>query len=118
MLAARKLVGGMGDCRRNSGGPIEEPDRFFEFQCISGLVIKCVCGAHIFTRQPTPSTPASADSKDMFDWQQSGAAWRLHENLLGLELANDHSAAIVYSFFQVFQQRIPMRCVVPYDIVF
>jgi hypothetical protein len=37
---------------------------------------------------------------------------------LGLELANDHAAAIVYSFFQMFQQRFPMRCVVPYDIVF
>jgi hypothetical protein len=54
----------------------------------------------------------------MFDWQQARAGWRHHENLLGLELANDDATAIVYSFFQVFQQRISMRCVVPYDSVF
>jgi hypothetical protein len=54
----------------------------------------------------------------MFDRQQSRASWRLNENLLGLELANDDATTIAYGFFQVFQQRVSMRCVVPYGIVF
>jgi hypothetical protein len=54
----------------------------------------------------------------MFDWQQSRADWHHHENLLGLELANDDATAIVYSFLQVLQQKISMRGGVPYDSVF
>jgi hypothetical protein len=54
----------------------------------------------------------------MFDWQQSRADWHHHENLLGLELANDDATAVVYGFLQVFQQRISMRRVVSDDSVF
>ena len=51
----------------------------------------------------------------MFDGQQSRADWHHHENLLGLELANDHATAVFYGFLQVFQQRISMCCVVSDD---
>jgi hypothetical protein len=36
----------------------------------------------------------------MLDWQQSRANWHHHENLLGLELANDDATAIFYGFLQ------------------
>ena len=54
----------------------------------------------------------------MFDWQQSRADWHHHENLLGLELANDDATDIFYGFLQVFQQSISMRCVVSDNTVF
>jgi hypothetical protein len=99
-------------------GPVEESDPFFKFQRFSGFGVCHVCGAHIFARQPSPSTLACADSKDMFDWQHSGAEGHHHENLLGLELANDDATVIIYSFFQVFQQRRSMRRVLSDDSVF
>ena len=43
------VVRGKGEGRRDSSGPIEESDRFFKFQCISGFGVCHVCGAHIFT---------------------------------------------------------------------
>jgi hypothetical protein len=49
---------GKGEARRDSGGPFEESDPFFKFQCVSGFGICHVRGAHIFTRQPSPSTLA------------------------------------------------------------
>jgi hypothetical protein len=51
----------------------------------------------------------------MFDRHQSRPGSRHHINLLGLELANDHAAAILDSFFQVFQQQNSMSDVVSYD---
>ena len=68
--------------------------------------------------QPSPPTPACADTKDMFDWQQSRADWHPHENLLGLELANDDATEVFYGFLQVFQQRISMRFAVSDNTVF
>jgi hypothetical protein len=43
------VVRGKGEGRRDSGGPIEESDRLFKFQCISGFGVCRVCGAHLFT---------------------------------------------------------------------
>jgi hypothetical protein len=49
------------ECRRDSGGPVEESDPFFKFQCFAGCRVCHVCGAHIFARQPGPPTLACAN---------------------------------------------------------
>jgi hypothetical protein len=54
----------------------------------------------------------------MFDRQQSRADWHHHENILGLELANNDATDVFCGFLQVFQQRISIRRVVSDNSVF